>query len=351
MTNEQNNNQDLSTNPQTPETTTQTTKDNRFDYMNQKPHYTRKQLTMLGVALTMVLALVMGSAFFVVSSAIEAFAQSDIGQTIADFTSKKEEVPEQEENVQETMLESRQFAEELVVNNPDEADANDAAPEYTEESIALALYEVPLSDHIVVTTSTEEKHAGYYALRPDTVYAICWDASPLYINSEGDVEADITISSDFLIGGGIDGEGMITVNIRDYHRHIDYVGELHVASEYGNLGIEFCADQCRRYSYGFDPQIEDKKFTVCFYTSGEYVESVSDGRYSVDGHYGFTYGTDGSALQNDVVTSTVPTPMPYPSYESDETKNSDYCDHPTNYPPIDDSDHDVEYEGEGDVCN
>ena len=165
-----------------------------------------------------------------------------------------------------------------------------------------------------MTTSADEEHAGHYILQPNTSYAICWDASPLYRNNEGKVDADITISSDFLIGGGIDGEGVITVSIRDYHRHIDYVGELHIASDYDNLGIEFCADQCRKYGYGHRPQIDDKEFTVCFYTSGEYVEQVTDGTYSVEGHYGFTYGTDGNALLNDVVTRRpVVKPVPEPS--------------------------------------
>ena len=49
MMNEQNN-QELSTNSQASETNPQT-KDDRLDYMNQKPHYNRKELTILGVVL------------------------------------------------------------------------------------------------------------------------------------------------------------------------------------------------------------------------------------------------------------------------------------------------------------
>lgn len=52
MMNEQNN-QELSTNSQASETNPQT-KDDRLDYMNQKPHYNRKELTILGVVLVAV---------------------------------------------------------------------------------------------------------------------------------------------------------------------------------------------------------------------------------------------------------------------------------------------------------
>lgn len=307
MMNEQNN-QELSTNSQASETNPQT-KDDRLDYMNQKPHYNRKELTILGVVLVAVLAFIIGGTCFVASNAHEAFMQSDFGQSIIGDASKI-----QEEVIQEAAPDSRPFSEELVVNNPDKENADDDYPEYTKESIALALYYTPLSDRRVVTTSADEEHAGHYILQPNTSYAICWDASPLYRNNEGKVDADITISSDFLIGGGIDGEGVITVSIRDCHRHIDYVGELHIASDYDNLGIEFCADQCRKYGYGHRPQIDDKEFTVCFYTSGEYVEQVTDGTYSVEGHYGFNYGTDGNALLNYVVTRRpVVKPVPEPS--------------------------------------
>lgn len=322
MMNEQNN-QELSTNPQASETNPQT-KDNRLDYMNQKPHYNRKELTILGVVLVVVLAFIIGGACFVISNAHEAFMQSD-----------------------------------FVVNNPDKENADDDYPEYTKESIALALYYTPLSDRRVVTTSADEEHAGHYILQPNTSYAICWDASPLYRNNEGKVDANITISSDFLVEGGIDGEGVITVSIRDYHHHIDYVGELHIASGYDNLGIEFCADQCCKYSYGYRPQIDDKEFTVCFYTSGEYVEQVTDGTYSVEGHYGFTYGTDGNALLNDAVTRQ---PVVKPVPKSSATPMPDGGIRPTPMPqpeidyesrPAVDPDPGVKYEdnGEDNGCN
>lgn len=93
---------------------------------------------------------------------------------------------------------------------------------------------------------------------------------------------------------------------------------MHVASGNGDLGIEFCADRCRSYAYGGRPQIRDGEFTVCFYTSGEYVERVSDGCSSVDGYYHFNYGTEGDEVLNDVVAKTLEavrrakTPMPSP---------------------------------------
>lgn len=327
--------------------------ENRYDYMDQKPQHSRKAFAVLGITLCAVVLLIGGFCTYGVSyvkNHADEIRQSPYGWIVADFMPDLMDTEEDVEKIYAgtgtTMSGSGETSEANQILNllttsdydysenepslPDSpakdpeaaGDINDYAPEYTEKPIALALYRV--EDNTVVTTSSDEAHAGYYVLDSDTVYAIRWDASPLYRNDDKKVNANIDVSSDFLIGGGIDGEGVITVSIRDYNRHINYVGELHVAAEDCNLGIEFCADACRIRAYGFHPQIQDEEFVVCFYTSGEYVESVYSSISGADGYYRYTYGTEGNEYLNDVVTRNAdprPAPMPVPTPSKDEPKD------------------------------
>lgn len=334
MTNENNN---LMKNQQAQETKAT---DDRFDYMNQKPQHNRKAFAALGIFVGAAVLLVVCLSIYGVSYVKEhanEIAQSPYGWIVAGLAPDLMDTEDTEKIFAGTNMsepgdtsEANQILNVLTTSDyshvedetslPSETkdleDADNELPEYTEESIALALYRV--EDNTIVTTSSDEEHAGYYVLDPGTVYAIRWDASPLYRNDDREVNANIEINSDFLIGGGTDGEGVITVNIRDHHRHIDYVGELHIDVEDANLGIEFCAEQCRIRAYGFNPEIEDGRFTVCFYTSGEYVESVYNSISSVDGYYRYTYSVDGSEYLNDAVTrpETIKTPPSRPSDSS-----------------------------------
>lgn len=318
----------------------------RFDYMNQKPQHNRKAFAALGIFVSAAVLLVICLSIYGVSYAKEhagEIAQSPYGWIVAGLIPDLTETEEDTEkifagtNMSEPggTSEVNQILNVLTTSDYDHAedepnlpdaeakdleDSDNEVPEYTEEPIVLALYKV--EDDTVVTTSSDEEHAGYYVLDPGTVYAIRWDASPLYRNDDEKVDANIEINSDFLIGGGIDGEGVITVNIRDHHRHIDYVGELHVDVDGANLGIEFCAKQCRIHAYGFNPEIRDGKFTVCFYTSGEYVERVYSGISDADGYYRYTYSVNGGEYLNDAVTqpegivkNNPPRPMPHPDVD------------------------------------
>lgn len=325
MMNEQNN-QNLSTEQQTPETNSPAS-DDRFGYMNQKPHYSRKELFRLGVALIVVLGIIIGGACYVVTQSVEALAQSGLFSTQDEeraqdaFTDATDEEFGFEPTQSIEALAGNKTADDVAEGSLNDEDGpTHEEPVYTEQSIEFELYEVSLSENTLVEPSSEGDYRdGYYLLKSDKVYTIQWDAAPLFFNDDGEVDAEITASSDYLIKEG--STGTITVTLRDYTKDIDYVGELKIASTDGNLGIEFCAVECEIRGYGSRPYIDSfsKLFRLCFYTSGEYVESKHDGTSGVAGYYSYEYGVDGNSTEEHSVTKPAldderrPDPMPKPT--------------------------------------
>lgn len=300
--------------------------ENRFDYMDQKPQHNRKALAALGISLSAVVLLVICLSIYGVSYAKEhadEIAQSPYGWIVAGFAP---DLMETEENTEKIfagtdMPEPGEISEanqmlNMLTTSDDRITDEPSLPEYTEEPICLTLHQTPVRDDVRMTPSMGEDYAGCYLLKPDTVYAICWDASPLYANDEEKVSADIVISSDFIIEEG--GTGAITVRVDDLCAHVVYTGTLRVASDSHNLGIEFCSDECKRYAYGAWPEIKDGKFTMCFYTSGEYAEDKRSTLSSADGSYYYCYGVDGSAEENSLVFDhhDIPKPASSPQKES-----------------------------------
>lgn len=161
----------------------------------------------------------------------------------------------------------------------------------------LTLYEVVAGDDILL----EANSFGRYTLEPDKVYAIYWDVPFIYSEGEGDkMNAEIDIRSDYLIEDGK--KSVITIDIEDNYRGgTIYSEELGFVSASGNLGIEFCAEECRMHPDGWRPTIRDNQFVVYFYTSGEYVAYEHNGITGPDGRYGYTYRTEGSKSDEDFV--------------------------------------------------
>lgn len=161
----------------------------------------------------------------------------------------------------------------------------------------LTIHEISLDSETILEPNF---FTGRYKLEPGKVYAIRWDVPFVYSDMGEKVSADINIESAYLVK---DGErGTITVDIKDNYREKTYSEELDFVSTSGNIGVEFCADMCRIRAYGWMPEIRDGQFTVCFYTSGEYVAYDQHNRISgPDGLYGYVCRTKGTKSDEDFI--------------------------------------------------
>ncbi len=320
-----------------------------IDYVNQKPQHSRKAFLLLGVVLVCLTAAV------VVGLSCWFRMAADIYDRIA---AQEAAITAQETAIAANWLYVASEMERLESNLPDTRGDHDASeayntsdvyyyapeevkPVYTEQPIEFELYEVSNSGEILVEPSSEGDYRdGYYLLEGDKVYAIRWDASPLFFNDDGKVSANITASSDYLIKEN--GTGTISITLRDYHADIDYVGELKIASDSGNLGIEFCADKCGIRAYGAWPTIDDyndNQFTLCFYTSGEYVEHDYGDLNSTFGCYTYECNVDGTEHEETYVTELRPRPTlvispdPDPDRHNTNEESSAPNYDPEPYPP------------------
>lgn len=303
-----------------------------IDYVNQKPQHSRKAFLLLGVVLVcLTAAVVVGlSCWFRMAADI----YDRIAAQEAAITAQETAITAQETAIAANWLYVASEMERLESNLLDtrgEHDASEAyntsdvyyyAPEevkpvYTEQPIEFELYEVSGSEEILVEPSSEGDYRdGYYLLESHKVYAICWDASPLFFNDDGAVRANITVNSDYLIKER--GTGTISITLRDCNADIDYVGELKITPVDDNLGIEFCADEARCMP-GVCPKIDDNnRFVSYFYTSGEYTEYESSGIHDYDVTYNYEYSMNGSEYEEVHVTGRRPRPTPPPT--------SDQCD-------------------------
>lgn len=291
------------------------------DYVNQKPQHSRKAFLLLGVVLVcLTAAVVVGLSDIYDRIAAQEAAITAQETAIADNWLY---VASEMERLESNLLDTREDYDvseayntsDVYYYSPEEVD-----PVYTEQPIEFELYEVSGSEEILVEPSSEGDYRdGYYLLEGDKVYAIRWDASPLFFNDDGEVDANITASSDYLIKEN--GTGTISITLRDYYADIDYVGELKIASDSGNLGIEFCADKCGIRAYGAWPTIDnynDNQFTLCFYTSGEYVRHDYGNSSNTFGCYTYECNVDGTEYEETYVTGRRPRPTPPPT--------SDQCD-------------------------
>lgn len=258
------------------------------DYINQKPQYNRKSLVISGVSFAAFAILVLS----LVLATVDHFRQTTIDEIAAENSAKELAGEFVESNKPEAPMEDVAKAPAIPNDELEEVE-----PAYDEESIELALYKVTLHDDTLIEPSDD----GTYQLEPGTVYAIWWHAFPLIDNDEEKMRADIDISSDYFVEEGT--VGQVTLSARDYRGHVLYSGELAFAPTEGNLGIEFCSDECRIRSYGFYPDVMNRSdFIVCFYTSGEFVEHEYGSISGVHGLYSYTYGTIGHESEYALVT-------------------------------------------------
>lgn len=254
-----------------------------YDYINQKPQYNRKAIVISGVSFAAFAILILS----LVLATVDYFRQATIDEITAENSAKK---------LFGESLESAETEEATIVttDEPDE-------PVYTRESIELTLYEAPLSKEIVVEPSTS---SGCYELKAHQAYAILWDASVLHGEDGGSIDVDIDVSSDYLVKEWQG--GTITVSIRDKKHYVIYSGELDILSAGGNLGIEFCADECQSTGESYPSIQNGDVFNVNFYTSGKYVEREHGDNHTPCGTYNYEYGTVGDVSEQDMVCAEEP---------------------------------------------
>ncbi len=290
--------------------------DSRFNYMNEKPAKpSRGACIAFGCLLAAIFSLFAIISYTLVGKLNDYYSQArESDSTLVDEVCD-EPIGERIAAISVQLLEP--------ADDPDEPEKE---PEYSEQTIEFALYEIPVYDDDILVTP--DSH-GRYLLDAGKVYAIRWNASPLYRNKMGEVDADITATSKYLIEEG--DSGTIAVSLCDYARDIIYSGKLDIMPTSGNLGIEFCAEECWIRSYGFSPDIEDSEFTLCFYTSGEFAKKESNSVSGSEGIYGYQYSVAGK--KSDEFKVSQPDASDDTNDDTSDVHISEYQPNPL--PPVD----------------
>ncbi len=323
MANEQNNNQEQVNQDN------QDTRDSRFDYMNQKPDKLSGKAIVAACLCVGAVIFLLGSLLMYVFNKHTSEKYVDKTEVVSNADQQDSELPvsgfavnrnEDDYPPDENEPSEAKYEDSYLSDEDKLLEDTTSEPVYTEKSMNLTLYQVPVRDDNILI---EPNFDGSYTLESDAVYAICWDAIPLYRNEKGEVKADITANSTYLITE--DEPGVITITIDDNRQHVRHVGELDITTAADNLGIEFCSSECYRRAYGSRPRIEDGEFILCFYTSGDYAEYESNGVSGVDGYYNYNYGAEGYESEERFVTrpsddddididvDNYPKPMPAPT--------------------------------------
>jgi len=336
----------------------QSTTNDQFDYINQKPEVSRGQYVVFGVIITV---LIIGGivAFFALVGALcdclsrPAFGKAPTQETISE--NKPVEITHKDSSgVNESFSGISDATDSAVgsdhTQNHDNA-INDNRPTpmpgdepvYAQVYTEFTIYEGALSDNVILEpVSSYDFTDGYYALEPGKVYNIYWDAAPLFSNKKGKVDAHVDVRSDaFQIEEGATSN--ISIELCDHTGQVNYWGSLGITSASGDLSIEFCADECR-FAYGGEPTIEnygyvpesatsEMRFVLSFYTSGSYVGRKSSSRISgAFGKYSYECSVDdctASAFYGENTCDPAPIPVPMPPTD-DEVINdhNDQVEHP-----------------------